>query len=161
MDSIGYVTLQEANEYVLSHYTSTEDVRQQWEQLSDSDKSVLLLRAFNSIESLPFVGHKTDVCQTTAFPRCPHTEVPAAVKAAQIEQALSAADGTAAEDDAFYGKLWRYGVESYKIGNLSESSSSGSWGRSGGTNSVVSAGITSTIAIRLLMPYLSGGYNFE
>ena len=85
--------------------------------------------------------------------------MPLAIKYAQIENAITMTDTSAQEDAAFYEKMWQYGVESYRIGNLSESSSNGSWGRSG--SSTATRSITSTQALNLLQPYLMGGFSIE
>ena len=89
MDLIGYVTLQEANEYVSTHYMSTDELRVGWEALSDEDRSALLTRSFQVLELLPFAGRKFDPKQANAFPRWPRQEVPAAIKWAQNEHALA------------------------------------------------------------------------
>ena len=124
------------------------------EALQEADKEVLLRRSFEAIEGLPFTGHKTDFSQPNAFPRCPSTEVPSAIKAAQVENAISLSDDNASEDAAFYEKLWQFGVESYSIGNLSEKTSSGAWGR----GSTTAHGIISANASQLLQPFISGSY---
>lgn len=152
---VGYVSIEDANEYIQTHYTSNDPSRISWESLTDDDKQVILLRAFESIESLPFRGCKSVPGQDTAFPRFPDKEVPNIVKYAQIEQAVSTSDSANADEEVFYDKLWRYGVESYSIGNLSERSSSGEWGR--GVNS--NYGSVSRRAAKLLNPYLSGGFS--
>ena len=127
MADIGYVTLEYANEYVATHFLSTDDLRTGWEALSDEDKGVLLLKSFEAIETLVFTGHKSDPHQPNAFPRCPDKDVPEGVKAAQVENAVSLSDSSASEDAAFYERLWQFGVESYSIGNLSEKTSEGAW----------------------------------
>nr|DAU33418.1 MAG TPA: Putative Head Tail Connector Protein [Caudoviricetes sp.] len=156
MANIGYVTVEYADEYVATHFLSTDELRTNWEALTADDKKVLLLRSFESIESLAYIGHKADFDQPTAFPRCCETEVPEAVKAAQVENAVSLSDNSASEDAAFYERLWQFGVESYSIGNLSEKTSEGAWGR--GSNAAAANGIISVKASRLLQPYLRGGY---
>lgn len=157
MTAIGYVTLEAADDYVARHFTSNDTLRLAWENLDDEDKEVLLLRSFESIESLPLAGRKADPTQPNAFPRWPSSEVPAAVVAAQIENAVAMSDDSIVEDAAHYERLWQFGVESYSIGNLSESISSGAWS-SGGTQS---CGIVSARAIRLLRPYTGGGYTIR
>ena len=157
MADIGYVDLAYADEYVRTHFLSTDDLRIEWDNLSDEDKKVLLRRSFESIESLSFTGRKSCISQTTAFPRCPDSTVPEDVKAAQVENAVSMSDVSESEDAAFYEKLWQFGVESYSIGNLSEKTSSGAWGR----GSTTAHGIISSKASRLLQPYISGGYKIR
>lgn len=154
MSLIGYVTLEEANAYVKSHYTSKDTLRLSWEELSDEDRTVLLTKSFQTIELLPFPGRKLSSDQSTVFPRWPCKEVPEAIKWAQIENALAKSDASNEEDAKYYEKLWTYGVESYSIGNLSESVSTGSYGLRGAQ----ATGVVSAIADRLLRPFLGGGY---
>lgn len=154
---IGYVTLDEANMYMTEHYMSTETVRVSWEMLSDDDKAALLRRSFQSIELLPYTGHKTCIEQKTAFPRCPSTEVPEPVKWAQIEQASFSSDTEENEDAKHYEKLWQWGVQHYTIGNLSETISAGTYG----AGALRTAGVTSATAARLLAPYIQGGFNIR
>ena len=154
MANIGYVDLAYADSYVAAHFLSTDELRETWEGLDEMDKEVLLRRSFESLESLPFSGRKTDPKQPNAFPRCPYEEVPEAIKNAQVENAVSLSDSAASEDAAFYEKLWQYGVESYSIGNLSERTSQGTWGR----NATTTAGLVSAKATQMLQPFVSGGY---
>lgn len=154
MSLVGYVTLEEANEYICTHYLSTDTLRMSWEDLLDEDRIVLLNKSFQTIELLPFPGRKLKPDQSTVFPRWPQQEIPVAIKWAQIENALAKSDASNEEDAKYYEKLWTYGVESYSIGNLSESVSAGTYGLRGAQ----STGITSTVAERLLRPFLGGGY---
>ena len=154
MSLIGYVTLEEANEYVETHFTLTDDLRISWSSISDDDKIVLLNRSYQAIELLPFTGRKLTPEQQSAFPRWPSRDVPAAIKWAQIENAIAKSDSSTEEDTKHYERLWVYGVESYSIGNLSEHTSAGSYGVHGAQ----STGIVSAIADRLLRPFLGGGY---
>lgn len=155
-DMIGYVTFEQANEYIVTHYISTDKLRITWEDLSAADQSALLLKSFETIELLPFAGRKNDPDQEKAFPRYPNTEVPDPVCWAQIENALSASDTSASEEAEHYGRLWQFGVQSYSIGNLSEKISEGAW--SSGSTTAVASGLVSTVATRLLKPYLNGSY---
>lgn len=154
---MSYVDIAYADEYVDTHFLSTDELRLNWEFLEELDKKVLLQRSFEAIECLPFVGRKTNPDQPNAFPRYPFEEVPEAVKHAQVENAVTLSDSSASEDAAFYEKLWQYGVESYSIGNLSERTSSGAWGR----NVASSSGVISSKAINLLKPFLNGSYNIR
>ena len=151
---MSYVDVAYADEYVETHFLSTDELRETWEGLDEMDKEVLLRRSFESLESLPFSGRKTDPKQPNAFPRWPYEEVPEAIKNAQVENAVSLSDSAASEDAAFYEKLWQYGVESYSIGNLSERTSQGTWGR----NATTTAGLVSAKATQMLQPFISGGY---
>lgn len=154
MDLIGYVTLQEADDYVAAHYLPADALWQSWNELFDEERAILLTKSFQVLELLPFAGRKFDPKQPNAFPRWPQQEVPEAIKWAQIENALAKSDTSNAEDAKFYERLWMYGVESYSIGNLSERTSTGSYS----VNGAQATGVTSAIADRLLRPYLGGGY---
>lgn len=156
MAEIGYVTLAEADAYIATHYISTDDLRTSWEALSDEDKAALLLRSFETIELLPFSGRKAGASQERAFPRYPSQEVPNAIKYAQIENALACADTSTTEEAAHYGRLWQFGVQSYSIGNLSEHISEGAW--STGNQATAASGVVSSVATRLLKPFLMGSY---
>lgn len=160
MAAVGYVTVAEAAEYIKARYASTDELRKAWEAMDEADQAVYLQKSFDAINILPFRGRKYAVDQEAAFPRWPFTTVPVTVKYAQIENALALSDTSTTEDAAFYEKMWQYGVESYKIGNLSESSSNGSWGRSGSSSSATTT-LTSPKAVNLLEPYLRGGFSIE
>ena len=155
-DTIGYVTLEQADEYVATHYITVDKLREAWEALGDDDREALLLKSFETIEQLPFAGKKTFKDQPNAFPRSPSLEVPKQVQWAQIENALSASDTSTAEEAEHYGRLWQFGVQSYTIGNLSEKISEGAW--SSGSTSAVASGLVSNVATRLLKPFLNGSY---
>ena len=159
MAQVGYVTVAEATEYIQTRYASTDELRKAWEAMSNDDQAVYLQKSFDAMNLLPFRGRKYDKGQAAAFPRWPNPEVPLAVKYAQIENAITLTDTSAQEDAAFYEKMWQYGVESYRIGNLSESSSNGSWGRAGSSTSTHN--VNSAQALSLLQPYLMGGFNIE
>lgn len=154
---LGYVTLDEADEYVKSYYRASDELRTSWDSLAPEDKAALLRKSFQSIETLPFSGRKYDCSQPTAFPRWPTTDVPFNIKAAQIEQALISSDGESSEDARHYEKLWQWGVSSYTIGNLSESLSTGTYG----AGALRTAGISSATSSRLLAPYIQGGFNIR
>ena len=155
---MSYVDVAYADEYVNTHFLSVDERCFNWEALDNNDKEVLLQRSFEAIECLPFVGRKTNPDQPNAFPRYPFEEVPEAVKYAQVENAITLSDSSASEDAAFYEKLWQYGVESYSIGNLSERTSSGAWGRN---VTASSSGVISAKAINFLKPFLNGSYNIR
>lgn len=153
MANIGYVDLEYANEYVSLHFLSEDDLRVSWESLYDTDKEVLLRQSLEAIETLRFTGAKSSPEQKLAFPRFPSNEVPELVKMAQVENAIALSDSTTTEESSFYERLYRFGVSSYSIGNLSESLGSG---MVDGLDAVVSSR-----ALRLLKPLLSGGYSIR
>ncbi len=151
---VGYVTLEEANAYVTDHFMSSNTTRVAWESLSDADKLVLLRNSYRAIEMLTFRGRKTDAAQPSAFPRWPSTDVPSPIKEAQIANAIILADESSQEDVAYYDRLRTFGVKSYHIGNLSEALNTPA--ESSASSSY--QGIYSQEAIRLLSPWLGGGF---
>ena len=155
-DAIGYVTLEQANEYIATHYISSDPLRVGWSELNDADKSALLLKSFETIELLPFTGRKAVPGQPNAFPRWPEQEVPNQILYAQIENALSLSDSSSTDEAAHYNRLWQFGVNSYSIGDLSEHISEGAW--SSGSTTSAASGIVSIVAMRLLKPFLIGNY---
>lgn len=118
---IGYVTVEEATEFVTNFYTETDPAYQRWMELSEKGKEIYLRKGFYQIERLPFIGCKKDPTQLTQFPRCFQEEVPMEVKYAQISQAVGDSDESAAGDAAYRLNLQRQGVSSFTIGKLSES----------------------------------------
>lgn len=151
---VGYVTLEEANEYVADHFLSSNVTRVAWESLSGADKMVLLRNSYRAIESLTFRGRKTDKAQPSAFPRWPSTDVPVAIKEAQIANAIVLADESSQDEVAYYDKLRTFGIKSYQVGNMSEALNTPA--ESSSTSSY--QGIYSQEAMRLLSPWLGGGF---
>lgn len=148
---IGYVTVDEADQYVSKHFTSTDPARLAWESLDVEDKAVLLLNSFNTIESLVYVGRKAEPGQERAFPRQHETAVSQRVKDAQCANSVAAACADTRDDAEFYGKLHMFGIKGYSIGNLSETLSAES-------STKFVAGLYSQETLRLLAPYIYGGY---
>lgn len=151
---VGYVTLEEANEYVTNHFMSSNTTRVAWETLSDADKMVLLRNSYRAIEMLTFRGRKTDKAQPSAFPRWPSTDVPDQIKNAQVANAIVLADESSQDDVFYYDRLHTFGIKSYRIGNLSEALNTSTEG----AVSSSSLGIYSQEAVRLLSPWLGGGF---
>lgn len=122
-----YITVAEADEYVSTHRVSTDPLRVQWEAMSESDKEVYLRKAFDQINSLPYVGKPMNPKQQLPFPRklaCwdnTWTEQDQQrVKNAQAAQSVAATDAVAAQEVENRIALRRAGVKQYKIGDLSE-----------------------------------------
>ena len=113
-----YATVEQANAYVASYYSSTNNIRIAWEALNEEDKQVMLNRSEQLIDLLPFNGKPVDPKQVNAFPRYPNPELSLErVKIAVIELALQTNGDTEAQDRL---NLRAQGVKSYKIGDLSE-----------------------------------------
>jgi hypothetical protein len=80
--------------------------------------------------------------------------VPSQIKEAQIANAIVLADESSQEDVAYYDKLRTFGIKNYHIGNLSETLSTPAENSSAASYQ----GIYSQEAIRLLSPWLGGGF---
>ena len=144
-----YVTVQEANSYIIQHYMSHEEEYTLWFEQSTLNRSTILRRAANNLERLPYVGKKSKKVQQLAFPRWPEVQVPLAVGYAQIEEALALLLPETQDTLKETQERIRRGLRSYSIGQLSESF------RVHDTTKNV---LNSLTAQELLAPYLSGGY---
>lgn len=153
---MSYNTVGTADEYVQSHYLSNDPTRTKWEDLLDDDKQTLLNKASSVINSLPLRGCKTSATQADAFPRCGATEVPQAVKDAEVELALCYTDTDQMEVLADYKRKADYGISSYSVGNFSETLVT--YARD---SIQFKYGLVSSEAQRLLTPWMNGGYCFE
>lgn len=160
MRTLSYATVEQADKYVKEHFVSTDNIRLSWEALSEEDKQVILTVSAEAINSLPYPGRKLDPNQEDAFPRCPSQEVPSAIFAAQIENAISIADSDSSDDAALYQRMWSFGIASYRIGNLSESIGNASGGATMSAT-LLQNGIVSTKAQALLKPFMGGAYSIE
>lgn len=149
-----YVTVAEADTYVSTHYRSTSAARTRWAALSENDKAILLVDACSEMEQLPFHGRKAEDGQLLAFPRrLPWqdytSEVPEAVKSAQVELAVWLSDDVKQSEAEQRRALQGQGVKSFSVGDLSETYN----GTSTGARSLLCPK-----AKLLLSPYLTGAY---
>lgn len=116
MENIGYVSLTETNDYVSSHFLSTDSLRESWDKLNESDKIVLLNQSLSDIESLNFVGCRYDSNQKLSFPRnFTKGIIPDDVKISQILGAISRL-----EEDTTYQSISK-GIKSESFGQVSYS----------------------------------------
>ena len=111
-----YATVEQANAYITSYYSSTDNIRVLWEDLSDEDKQILLNRAEQVIDLLPYSGRAIE--KDKAFPREPNKELSLQrVQVATIELAVQTHGNTEFQERL---ALQKQGVKSYRIGDLSE-----------------------------------------
>lgn len=136
-----YVTISEADKYVVNYYAYKDEAHLRWFSLPDTSKTTLLLRACAEIESMQFLGTKASTEQAMSFPRRPFTGVPEPIKAAQVELALHYTDEQASKRR----ELQSQGVSSFTLGDLSETYGDGTQG-------------VNSKALSLLLPFLNGGY---
>lgn len=149
-----YVTVDEADTYISTHYVSSSAEQQRWSGLSVNDKTAYLLNALAHIERLPIKGRKAVYWQPLAFPRLLDIydiAVPVNVKAAQIELALWLSDTAKQAEQAKRQDLQRQGVVSFGIGDLSENY--------GGVRISNNAALRCEKVQLLLLNEMSGGYH--
>lgn len=153
-----YSSIEQADSYITTHYSSESAARRRWEALTDDEKTVFLTNAFEAIEILPFRGRKAVPGQNTAFPRLPYQYgrseegAPQRVKFAEAELALWLSDESKRESYEKRAQLIADGVKSFSVGDLSES-------YGGGSESVQTfSAYSCKKAVELLSPYLMGGF---
>lgn len=113
---MSYATVEQANAYVKSYYSSTDNIRVLWESLSTEDQQVHLNRAEQLIDLLPLRGR--EVIKGKAFPRKPNEELSLQrAQVATIELAVQINGNTEFQERL---SLQKQGVKSYKLGDLSE-----------------------------------------
>lgn len=150
---MSYNTVDEANAYVSSHYLDSSSARKLWDALDENSKTILLTKSKEIIDNLPLRGRKTECTQLDAFPRDCSTEIPVAVKNAEVELALALTDSEASELQDQYKRMIDYGISSYSIGNFSESILAYQK-----NSASMLYGLISSEAERLLQPWMGGGF---
>ena len=132
-----YCTIEYANEYFAGRLHA-----EVWEQADESTKEKALRQATRAIDRQPLTGRKATDTQALAFPRYPDAEIPEAVKEACCEVALALLE----RGNSQRRKLQQEGVQSFTLGNMSESYAAGA-----------GKGLLSQEAKELLRPWLLGG----
>ena len=64
-----YVEVADADDYIGSHYISTNDARASWEALSDDDKAAALIASCMALNNLKYKGRRAAAGQILEFPR--------------------------------------------------------------------------------------------
>jgi len=131
-----YIDIDGANEYFAGRLHA-----ESWSGADSETKEKALWQATRSIDRMPLRGRKTDLHQPLAFPRYPDTEIPEAVKEACCEEALAILES----GNSQRRKLQREGVQSFSLGNMSETFVAGA-----------GKGLLSQEAKELLRPWLIG-----
>ncbi len=133
---LSYVNLTDANEYFSNRLHADA-----WADVSDADKEKALAMATRMIDRQPLKGRKATDEQELAFPRYPDTEIPKEVQEACCEEALALLE----RGNSQRRKLQQEGVQSFSLGNMSESYAAGA-----------GKGLLSQEAKELLRPWLIG-----
>ena len=131
-----YCTIEYADEYFKKRLHA-----ESWGEADDSTKEKALKQATRAIDRQLLKGRKTNPEQELVFPRYPDTEVPEAVKEACCEEALTMLE----RGNSQRRKLQQEGVQSFALGNMSESYVAGA-----------GKGLLSQEAKELLRPWLLG-----
>jgi len=134
-----YIDIAGANEYFAGRLHA-----ETWEQADDETKEKALKQAARAIDRQPLRGRKTNPEQELAFPRHPDTEIPKEVQEACCEEALAILES----GNSQRRKLQQEGVQSFTLGNMSESYAAGA-----------GKGLLSQEAKELLRPWLLGAVN--
>jgi hypothetical protein len=142
-----YITLEEAEEIIAGYLLSSDAPRMAWDALSDADKGVHLKQGLIRIDAQIFTGRKAEKDQALQFPRYGKTAVPQSVK---IAQALEACTGIGISAEAEKrAQLQAQGIQSFSAGSLSETYVQNT-----------QTPLFSTVAQRLLRPFITGGVPF-
>jgi hypothetical protein len=131
-----YIDIDGADEYFAGRLHA-----ESWGGANSETKEKALRQATREIDRQPLTGRKTETSQTLAFPRYPDTEIPEAVKEACCEEALALLE----RGNSQRRKLQQEGVQSFTLGNMSESYAAGA-----------GKGLLSQEAKELLKPWLIG-----
>jgi len=137
--SESYCTIEYANEYFKNRLHA-----ESWGETSEADKEKALKQATRAIDRQLLIGRKTNPEQELAFPRYPDTEIPKEVQEACCEEALAILES----GNSQRRKLQQEGVQSFTLGNMSESYAAGA-----------GKGLLSQEAKELLRPWLLGAVN--
>jgi hypothetical protein len=148
MEKFGYLTIEEADIFISSHFLSSSKERTEWEALMDEDKQVLLINGFENIENNVFTGYKTYENQIEQWPRNGSEIVPDEIKAAQLYEALEIGFGDTTSYDAI-----EKGIQSESIGKISTSYFSNAF------YNFNSSRIKSTTARKILNKYIKRVYD--
>ncbi len=134
-----YIDIEGADEYFAGRLHA-----ESWSGADSGTKEKALKQATKEIDRQLLRGRKTNPEQELAFPRHPDTEIPAAVKEACCEEALAILE----RGNSQRRKLQQEGVQSFTLGNMSETYTPGS-----------GKGLLSQEAKELLRLWLLGAVN--
>jgi hypothetical protein len=121
-----------------------------WDRALTAAKTKALAHATNIIDSLAYIGKKTDPNQVNEFPRDPGTTVPQDVKDATSEIALALLDGIDPERER----------EAISLESQGYSSARSTYNRNF-VQAHVSAGVPSASAWNLLRKYIKDVQDFK
>lgn len=116
-----YLTVREADKLVESYFLETEDVRTQYENLSDEDKNALLYRGCMDMQKLLYRGYKKDNSQKLAFPRVNrggYESDEELVKLAQLLNSISFMELDSNQLSTKTSEMRRAGIKNFTLGSF-------------------------------------------
>lgn len=152
-----YIDLEYADRYIDERYREGSENRNRWEALGKEERESFLKAACEELERVKWHGRAATKDQPLSFPRLPYQdrtaeEAPRRIKNAQAELALWLSDEQGQEDLRQREQIRLQGIKSVNIGSLSMSFAEGA--KSG-------LALVCPAAVRLITPYLNGGYETE
>lgn len=138
-----YITLSDADIYFQNKLKN-----EAWNDATDAEKTAALIESTRRIDSLRYIGSKTDLLQSLEFPRYPSIVIPSDIKIACLELAYVLLDDIDADME----------IENLAVTSDKYSSVSTSYNRSF-TLEHIQAGIPSIFAWQHLLPYLVNPLN--
>lgn len=140
-----YISVETGNNLALNRLNTGA-----WDDSSDVDKTTGIQQATEILDTLNYIGERTDDDQDLEFPRDEDTEIPVAIQRATFEIALALLDG--ADPDFDFANL---NLVSQGIANIRST-----YNRSSSLPHII-AGVPSPTAWRLLLPYLRDWQNVK
>lgn len=152
-----YISLEYADRYIGERFSEGNSGRSRWETLEEEKREGLLKAACRELEQIKWHGKAINRDQPLSFPRFPYqdrteTEAPERIKNAQAELALWLSDEQGLDDIRQREQIRLQGIKSVSLGSLSMSFSE---------SSGIGLALVCPAAVRLLAPYINGGYDAE
>lgn len=152
-----YISVEYADEYIGGHYRKSSPHRDRWEALGEEEREKYLKAACEELERVKWHGRAVSKDQPLSFPRLPYQdrtaeEAPERIKRAQAELALWLSDEQGQEDLRQREQIRLQGIKSVSLGSLSMSFAEGAKSE---------LALICPAAVRLIAPYLNGGYETE
>lgn len=152
-----YITIEYADEYIRGHYRPGSLHRERWEALGEEEKEGFLKAACEELERVKWHGRAVSQDQPLSFPRLPYQdrtaeEAPERINKAQAELALWLSDEQGQEDLQQREQIRLQGIKSVNLGSLSMTFADGAKSE---------LALVCPAAVRLITPYLNGGYETE
>lgn len=117
-----YITVKEADKLVENYFLEDDEVRLNYEELSDEDKNALLYRGCMDMQKLMYRGYKKDKSQKLAFPRVNrggYESDESLVKLAQLLNSISFMQIDTNQLSSKTAEMRRAGIKNFTLGSFS------------------------------------------